>query len=44
MEIFQDIKVKKGKYGYFPGSGKVAPVPCPHPPGERASGALYPTK
>ena len=27
MNIFQDIKVKTGKYGYFPGSGKVALVP-----------------
>ena len=35
MDIFQDIKVKTGKYGYFPGSGKVALVPCPHLPTRR---------
>ena len=35
MDIFQDIKVKTGKYGYFPGSGKVALVPCPHLPTQR---------
>ena len=35
MDIFQDIKVKTGKYGYFPGSGKVAKVPCPHLPTRR---------
>ena len=35
MDIFQDIKVKTGKYGYFPGSGKVALVLCPHLPTRR---------
>ena len=35
MDIFQDIKVKTGKYGYFPQSGKVALVPCPHLPTRR---------
>ena len=41
IDIFQDIKVKAGKYGYFPGSGKVALVPCPHLPTRRKCLELY---
>ena len=39
--IFQDIKVKPVQYGYFPRSGKVALVPCPHLPTRRKCVELY---
>ena len=39
--IFQDIKAKHVQYGYFPGSGKVALIPCPHLPTRRKCVELY---
>ena len=42
MDIFQDIKVKPGEYGYFPGSG-TSPLSTPAHPA-KVRGALYPTK